>query len=274
MIKNKVIFLVVIICIFSSYGCREREESPTGPGSTSEADKALKEAELMLKEAGLDISFEEPGELLEPEDMIPDLKDLEDPEKKEKIEEAIGLLNTALNELDAERDASISDQALLHLYLGFLYMFDAMSRLLISDDPAETFILEFEPGETQEPWYSFEISQKVQNDLASMADPIEYPLAFTVKERQAIIDAMDLIDDAIVKPLSPDILPQFSSVDRPPYYRYALWHFNKAAALFGQYKPEIMDAMDEFNRELDKFRRIFQDKSEMWGFTYNLPPWR
>ena len=96
----------------------------------------------------------------------------------------------------------------------------------------------------------------------------------TDEERQAIIDAMDLIDDAIVKPLSPEIQPQFSSVDRPPYTKYALWHFHKAAELFGAYQPEIEKSLEDFDAKLDNARAKLRDNSKNWGFTYDLPPWR
>jgi hypothetical protein len=53
-----------------------------------------------------------------------------------------------------------------------------------------------------------------------------------------------------------------------------MWHFEKAAELFGDYKPDIRDALEEFNESIEELRAWLQDGAEGWGFTYTLPPWR
>ncbi len=254
------------------------EEEPTAaPGSTPEADNALKEAEIALEAAGFKIFLDEPGDLMHPEDMIPDPAELGDAEKQANFEESIVQLNIVLFELERQIEGepigSISDRALVHLYLGFAYCFDAISRLLISDDPEETFIIERNTDDPDNPWYTFGVSSAVQAELDATEDPLEYPLVFTVQERQAIIDAADLIDDAVVKPKEPGIQPQFSSVDRPPYTRYAVWHFQKAADLFGQYSSEVMDTVNMLNEALEDMRAMLQEQAEGWGFIY-IPPVR
>ncbi len=273
-IRNSCLLLSLIL-LFSS-GCYEREDPVVAPGSTLEADNALKEAEAKLEAMGLSLSFEEPGDLVVPEKLIPDPSVLADEIKQEDFEEIIGKLNVVLAELEQEGPnsplGSVSDMALVHLYLGLVYVFDAMTRLQISDDPAEMFVIE---NNTQGGfWYSFGVSPATKAELDAVQDPLDYPLVFTPEERQAIIDAADLIDDAIVKPRAPEIQPRLSSVDRPPYSKYAIWHFEKAAILFGQYKPDVKDALDDLNESLDDMRSEIQARSESWGFTYTLPPWR
>ncbi len=273
-IHRSFLFLSLILFLFS--GCYEREDPVVAPGSTLEADNALKEAEAKLEAMGLSLSFEEPGDLVVPEKLIPDPSVLADEIKQEDFEEIIGKLNVVLAELEQEGPnsplGSVSDMALVHLYLGLVYVFDAMTRLQISDDPAEMFVIE---NNTQGGfWYSFGVSSATKAELGAVQDPLDYPLVFTREERQAIIDAADLIDDAIVKPRAPEIQPRLSSVDRPPYSKYAIWHFEKAAILFGQYKPDVKDALDDLNESLDDMRSEIQARSESWGFTYTLPPWR
>ncbi len=269
------VFFVSCLLLFSS-GCSERDDPAVAPGSTLTADEALKEAEAKLEAAGVPLSFEEPGALMHPEDLIPDPADLGEPQKQANFEEAIALLNTVLAELERQGDAgylgSVSDRALVHLHLGFVYSFDAISRLLISDDPEETFVIKRDPDVSDGAWYNFGVSQTVQAELDGK-NRRERPLVFTVEERQAIIDAADLIDDAIVKPEIPEIYPQLSSVDRPPYSQSAIWHFQRAASLSGEYKPELMDAVEDLNEQLDHMRSIIQSRSEIWGFTY-IPPVR
>jgi hypothetical protein len=274
-IIHKSCLLLSLILFFSS-GCYEREDPVVAPGSTLEADNALKEAEAKLEAMGLSLSFEEPGDLVVPEKLIPDPSVLADEIKQKDFEEIIDKLNVVLAELEQEGPnsplGSVSDMALVHLYLGLVYVFDAISRLQISDDPSETFVI---ANNTQDGfWYSFGVSLATKAELDAVQDPLDYPLVFTAKERQAIIDAADLIDDAIVKPRAPEIQPRLSSVDRPPYSKYAIWHFEKAAILFGQYKPDVKDALDDLNESLDDMRSEIQARSESWGFTYTLPPWR
>jgi hypothetical protein len=274
-IIHKSCLLLSLILFFSS-GCYEREDPVVASGSTLEADNALREAEAKLETMGLSLSFEEPGDLILPEKLIPDPGVLADEIKQKDFEEIIGKLNVVLTELEQEGPnsplGSVSDMALVHLYLGLVYVFDAMTRLQISDDPAETLVIE---NNTQDGfWYSFGVSPATKAELDAVQNPLDYPLVFTHKERQAIIDAADLIDDAIVKPRAPEIQPRLSSVDRPPYSKYAIWHFEKAATLFGQYKPDVKDALDDLNESLGDMRAEIQARSESWGFTYTLPPWR
>ena len=258
-------------------GCFDEEE-PGVHGSTTNAENALMEAEAALEAAGFPMTFDEPGELIHLENFIPDPDDLGDPQKLRDFEEAIKHLNTVLSELEQEAGTgylgSTSDRALVHLYLGFAYVFDAMSRLLISDDPAETFVIGGSTDATGGSWYSFGVSPAVKLKLSTTEDPLDYPLAFTVRERQAVIDATDLIDDAVVKPKAPDIQPQLSSVRGSPYSGYAIWHFQRAATLFGDYEDAVGDALEDFNEQIDAMRTRLQGESETWGFTYSLPPWR
>ena len=272
--------LIILLVMLPLSGCfdEDNDDEDVAPGSTIEAEIALEEAEEKLEAAGLGLSFEEPGDLVHIEDLLPTTDDLKDAANQARFEESIEALNTVLSELEQETAdgylGSISDRALVHLYLGLVYLFDAVSRMLLSDDPAEDFIIELNPGDSEKPLYSIGVSAEVQAELDATEDALDYPLAFTHKERQAIIDAVDLIDDAIAKPVAPDIQPRRSSVDRAPYYHYAIWHFQRAASLFNEYAPEIAIALDDFNTYVENMRAKIQSKSEYWGFTYTLPPGR
>lgn len=254
------------------FGCSEREEPIVAPCSTPEADATLKEAVARLEAADVSFSLDEIGDLTNLQDLIPPPEDLADAAKQANFEKAIAQLNITLSELERQGgscvQSSISDRALVHLHLGFIYYLDAMSRLLISDDPEETFIIEPVNDDPDNPLRTFDVSQPVHDVLDATEDPREYPLAFTVKERQAITDVADLIDDAVVKPLEPNIQPQHSSVDRQPYTGSAIGHLQKAASLFGQYNPELTDTVEEINEWLEEARAALQESAEEWGLTY------
>ena len=272
------LLLVSLIVFAFLSGCSEREETTTNSGSTLKADTALKSAEQNLKSAGVPISFDDPGQLAKPEELVPDPKILGTVEKQKNLQEAITQLNIVLSELEQEAKlappiGSVSDLGMVHFYLGLAYVLDAISRLLISDDPNTTFIIEYDPKASSD-WFKFDISKEVKAKLDATKNPLEYPLAFTVKERQAIIDAIDLVNDAVVRPTDKNIPPQSSSVNGPPYLNSAIWHFEKAIDFFGQYAPNYRDAIDKFNVQIGKFESMLQNDSEKWGFTYTSSPGR
>ncbi|MGQ9609799.1 MAG: hypothetical protein ACUVWN_10870 [bacterium] len=281
---NILIFLTLLIFIFM--GCAERQEDLVSPGSTEKADSALREAENNLIAVGVKTSFDDPGELAQPEKFIPKLSELANQDKQKKLQYAIEQLNIVISELEQKKLApstisssfqtigSESDKALVHFYLGIAYLLDAVSRLLLSDDPAETFILDFDPDATYGNWFTFDISKEVKEKLDSTKNPSNYPLAFTEKERQAIIDTIKLISDSYVKPSSPSINPQSPSVKDPPYKHSAIWHFEQSTIFFGQYNPEIKNALDDFNEQINEFESKLQKDSIKWGFTYTKASWR
>lgn len=274
------LLLVSLIVFAFLSGCSERDETTTNSGSTLKADTALKSAEQNLKSAGVPVSFDDPSQLAKPEELVPDIITLGSVEKQKNLQESITQLNIVLSELEQEAKlapptvGSDSDLAMVHFYLGLAYVLDAISRLLISDDPNTTFIIEYDPKISTDAWFKFDISKEVKAKLDATTNPLEYPLAFTVKERQAIIDAVDLVNDAAVRPTDKNIPPQSSSVNGPPYLESAIWHFEKAIGLFAQYDPDLQDALDEFNTQIDKFESMIQQDSEKWGFTYTSSPGR
>ena len=157
--------LIIFVALLLSFGCSEREEPTVAQGSTLKADNALKEVEAKLEAVGISLSFDEPGELMHPEDLIPNPDDLKGADKQKSFEESIEQLNMALAELEQEGQSdplgSISDRALVHLHLGFLYVLDAVSRLLNSDDPVETFIMKSGTDASPDQWYTFDVSPEV-----------------------------------------------------------------------------------------------------------------
>jgi len=278
----RILILLLVSAMMFAFlsGCSEREEQTTASGSTPKADSALKAAEQNLKAAGVPTSFEDPGQLAKPADLVPLINELGSVEKQKNLEEAINQLNTVLSEIEQETKlappmiGSISDRGMVHFYLGLAYVLDAISRLLISDDPKTTFILEYDPNAPSGQWFKFGISSEVKAKIDSTKNSLEYPLVFTEKERQAIIDAIDLINDAAVRPADKSIQPQSSSVNGPPYLNSALWHFEKAVELFAQYDPDLQDALEEFNVQINKLESLLQEDSESWGFTYTKSPGR
>ena len=158
----------------------------------------------------------------------------------------------------------------MHLHLGLSYIFDGISRLLIADEASQTFIVEL----TEDELYTFNVSPNIKAKLDAARKPEDSLLTFTTDEREAIMDFAYLLDGAVVRPSISNIQPQSSSVNRPPYSRYAIWHFQKAVSLFSQYDSEIQKSLRDFNSLIDKLRSVIQEKCLSWGFTYTVPPGR
>jgi hypothetical protein len=278
MTRALVLLIVLVMSSILLIGCGERDEAATNTGSTPKADAALKEAEKNLEEAGVTVSFDDPGELAHPGNLLPKPKDIANPEKRKKLENAIAQLNIVISEIEQETDptlskGSVSDRGIVHFYLGVAYLLEAISRLLISDDPNTTFIIEYNPIEDNpnanlSEWFTYDISDELKAKLDATENSLDYPLAFTEKERQAIIDALDLISDAVVKPGSPKIQPQSSTANRPPYIHSAVWHFKIAIKLMGEYNAELRNALQKFNDQVDSFESMMQENSKSWGFAY------
>jgi len=282
MIRIFSLLLIFALMLGLLSGCSEREEAETYSGFSPAADAALKQAESYLKLAGVKTSFDDPGELAKPEDLIPTPNEIASKEKQEYIQKSIEQLNIVISEIEQEAAlapslapiGSLSDRGIVHFYLGIAYVLDAISRLLTSDDPATTFILTYDPDAEMSEWFKYGISLETQAKLATVSSPLDYPLVFTLKERQAIIDAVDLIGDAVVKPASASILPQTSSVNGPPYLHSAMWHFEKAVFLLSEYSPDLKEPLEEFNDEVKEFESLLQKNAESWGFTYTSALWR
>ncbi len=265
-----IVYLFLLALII---GCADREEDITAIGSTPKADSALKEAEKNLKDVGVIVSFKDPGELTNPQNLIPKPDGIASQEKQKKIADAITQLNIVISEIEQESKmappiGSVSDRGIVHFYLGLAYLLDAISRLLISDDPKTTFIIEYNPDASSGEWFTYGISNEVKAKLDSVKNPLEYPNVFTEKERQAIIDALDLISDAAVKPKLISIKPNSSTVNGPPYIHSAMWHFKKAVGLLSDYNAELRNALRDFNSQIDKFDSIMKQNAESWGFSY------
>lgn len=272
--RHSILIIAIILPFLLISSCRDREEPLTARCSSPEADVALKEAEANLKAAGVPLSFDDPSQVTHPESFLPDPETLKDTEKQRLFEAAIEKFNIALEELDRDfsddSSCSVSDRALLHLHLGLVYILDAISRFLISDESPQTFVVERDPDLL----YRIDVTPDTKVKLDAAKTPEEHLLVFTTSERQGIIDFFDLLDDAVVRPTVPNIQPQSSSVNRPPYSRYAVWHLQKAMVLFSQYDPEIQESIKDFNALVEYMRATIQVKSVSWGFTYTIPPGR
>jgi len=280
MIYKLSLLLIFILILGLSVGCSDREEPETNIGSTAKADEALKQAKTYLNSAGVETSFGDPSMLTRPEDFIPQPNELASKDKQENLQKAIEQLNIVLSEIEQGASlapslapiGSLSDRGIVHFYLGLAYILEAISRLLISDDPDTTFILTYDPNANMGEWFTYGISSKTKAKLDAIKNPMEYPTAFTEKERQAIIDAVDLISNALVKPASASILPQTSSVEGSPYIHSAIWHFEQAVLLLSEYSPDLKKALQDFNKEIERFEEILQENAIMWGFTYTARP--
>ena len=115
--RNSVLTTLIIsgLILFLS-SCSEREEPTVALCSTLEADNALKEAEARLAAADISFALDEPGDLMTPEELIPNPAELGDAAKQANFEEAIAQLNITLAELEQQGESGGLDCALIKVH--------------------------------------------------------------------------------------------------------------------------------------------------------------
>ena len=284
-------FTISAIFIFSLslFGCatREREEI-TAPGSTPKADEAVMAAERMMESAGISISFDELGSVADLNKILPDpvlIAQLE----KSTVEQSISSLYEALDELGdvtiptemapvVREEVSRSDLAMLHLHIAYLYVLEAVRRLMLVR--GDMYTISFpEEVETEEIGiYQFELSPQAEARFKQLeadptATPYDYLREFSEDQRQAILDALVLLTGVevyIEANPSEGIVAQKPNVDRTIFRRDALYHLEKALGYAVRIAPALQDAFVEFKRTVEEqFSYKLLEDVRKWGFTVN-----
>ncbi|MCD6508023.1 hypothetical protein J7M22_15555 [Candidatus Poribacteria bacterium] len=283
------ISLVVFTLSLSLFGCatREREEI-TAPGSTPKADEAVMRAEQMMESAGISISFDELGSVADLKEILPEpilIAQLE----KSTVEQSVSSLYEALDELgdvttpagmapSVSGEVSRSDLAMLHLHIAYLYVLEAVRRLMIVRDNMYTISFPKEVETENMEIYQFELSPQAearfkQLDADPTATPYDYLKEFNEDQRQAILDALVLLTGVevyIEANPSEGIVAQKPDVDRTIFRRDALYHLEKALGYAVKIAPALQDAFVEFKRTVEEqFSYKLLEDARKWGFTVN-----
>jgi hypothetical protein len=278
-------FAMLLLPFFGCAPDREREEM-VAPGSTSRADEAVMRAEQLMELAGIAISFEELGSVADLREILPDPLEIAELEKN-VIEESVASLYDALDELGdvtlpaglapvlAQGEVSKSDLAMLHLHLAYLYVLEAIRRLMLVR--GDMYTISFpEEVETEEiEVYQFELSPEAEArfeklDADPTATPYDYLREFDEDQRQAVLDALVLLTGVeiyIEANPAEGIIAQKPNVDRNIFRRDALYHLEKALGYAVRIAPAFQDAFHEFKRTVEEefSYKLLEDARE-WGF--------
>lgn len=271
-------------------GCADRtEEVDSAPGSNPQADAALAEAERVMEDAGVAISFrdlEGLGSLADLRDILPsplEISQLEDAQ----IEGAVASLYEALDALgypvapaaparQPREEVSSSDLAMLHIHLGYMYVLGAVAKL--ERAKGDMYEIDFpDEADTDDPSvYTFTLTPQGQARIDAVAanpdaEPGEYLQIFSTEQRQAILDSLLLLVSAkvLVSPFPEHGIPneQRPSVDRSIYRRDALYHFAESLAFAENVVPELEDALLELKDTIaDYLAQDMLDQIKEWGF--------
>ncbi|RKY01205.1 hypothetical protein DRP77_10160 [Candidatus Poribacteria bacterium] len=281
--KTKFMLLIALILLM---GCasREREEG-VAPGSTSKADEAVAKAEAIMASAGIALSFDELGSVSDLNEMLPDPLEIAQLEKS-VIEESVASLYEALDELGdvtvpaspapaLEVRPSKSDLAMLHLHLAYLYVLEAVRRLMLVRGDMYTISFPEEPVTETLEVYRFELSPEAEERFKRLEEdptttPYDYLKQFTIAQRQAILDALVLLTGVeIYIEANPalGIPAQRPQVDRSIFRRDALYHLEKALGYAVGIAPALEEAFQEFKRTVqENFSYKLLEDARRWGF--------
>ena len=286
----------------------ERSESHASVLSLQEADAALNRAEAAMQRAGIDLQLSDIGTLGHLTTILPSPQQLGALEDQAVIQDPIRAMYEVLdaigqpqvarapaNPAQIDPEISKSDLVLVHIHLAYLYVLDAVRIVTItgwgedgepntSDDfcrisfPQESAL---EDVKAVEEIYVFELTERIQAIFDTIeADPNsrpeDYLQLFSESQRQAILDALQLLLGAEVEISAfPNLIgsdgkpitEQINSVDREICRQDALFHLQAALDIGRDIAPDFEEAIDEFNEIIiDAFAEDFLDQILEWGF--------
>ena len=313
--RNYLLVLFVMVSIFGATvlaSCSNRDERSEShaPGLfLQEADAALNRAQAAMQRAGIDLQLSDIGTLGHLATILPSPQQLGVLEDQAVIQDAIRAMYEVLdaigqqqvaqaapaNPTQVDPEISKSDLVLVHIHLAYLYVLDAVRIVTItgwgkdgepntSDDFCrisfpEEFALEDVKG--LEEIYVFELTERIQAIFDTIeADPNnrpeDYLQLFSESQRQAILDALQLLLGAEVEISAfpsligsdgKPITEQINSVDLEICRQDALFHLQAALDIGRDIAPDFEEAIDEFNEIIvEVFAEDFLDQILEWGF--------
>ena len=276
---------VATIAVAAIVGCAERiDDVERAALSMSEreeaANAALATAESALEAENLNaFDFTDVGNLDELPALLPEPADLATPSAQQAVETAIGsfydvldiyaeagaapALSAAADLDDVETDVvfSESDEMLVHVELAYLYVLDAVSR--IQQAGGDLYEVEkLENSDTGEV-YRLTLSPNVDG-----LTPQEVLALFDDKQRQAVVDAIRLLLDGVVRAGQ-----KRPNVDATLFRESAIYHVRFAGDAIAEVAPQLQEALEEFDTAVDDlFAAGIVDDLEDWGFVIEEMP--
>ena len=275
--KNYVFRIVVVVVIGLTLGCADRPDryEEPDPGSPEAlAAEALNLAQEAMKAAGIDIEFNDLGDLAELSSILPT------PEKLTSLNnQQVGQMQTATDEMykilevvdesgsipsaplnptkDIQPILSDADLLLVNLNLSYLNVLEAVRSLSVTGE--DIYKIEY----SQEAGYKFELTESGKAKL-DQAKPGEFIRDLSEAQRQAIVDSLFMLTGAKVEVSN---LPGMVRTIKRMDWQNAIHHLDKMLSLAKKIAPDLGVAMIDFNDIIaDALSKGIIDQVTKWGF--------
>ena len=275
--KNYVFRIVVVVVIGLTLGCADRPDryEEPDPGSPEAlAAEALNLAQEAMKAAGIDIEFNDLGDLAELSSILPT------PEKLTSLnDQQVGQMQTATDEMykilevvgesgsvpgaplnpakDIQPILSDADLLLVNLNLSYLNVLEAVRSLSVTGE--DIYKIEY----SQDAGYKFELTKSGKAKL-DQAKPGEFIRDLSEAQRQAIVDSLFMLPGAKVEVSN---LPGMVRTIKRMDWQNAIHHLDKMLSLAKKIAPDLGVAMIDFNDIIaDALSKGIIDQVTKWGF--------
>ena len=275
--KNYVFRIVVVVVIGLTLGCADRPDryEEPDPGSPEAlAAEALNLAQEAMKAAGIDIEFNDLGDLAELSSILPT------PEKLTSLnDQQVGQMQTATDEMykilevvdesgsipsaplnptkDIQPILSDADLLLVNLNLSYLNVLEAVRSLSVTGE--DIYKIEY----SQDAGYKFELTESGKAKL-DQAKPGEFIRDLSEAQRQAIVDSLFMLTGAKVEVSN---LPGMVRTIKRMDWQNAIHHLDKMLSLAKKIAPDLGVAMIDFNDIIaDALSKGIIDQVTKWGF--------
>ena len=275
--KNYVFRIVVVVVIGLTLGCADRPDryEEPDPGSPEAlAAEALNLAQEAMKAAGIDIEFNDLGDLAELSSVLPT------PEKLTSLnDQQVGQMQIATDEMykilevvdesgsipsaplnptkDIQPILSDADLLLVNLNLSYLNVLEAVRSLSVTG--GDIYKIEY----SQDAGYKFELTESGKAKL-DQAKPGEFIRVLSEAQRQAIVDSLFMLTGAKVAVSN---LPGMVRTIKRMDWQNAIHHLDKMLSLAKKIAPDLGVAMIDFNDIIaDALSKGIIDQVTKWGF--------
>ena len=275
--KNYVFRIVVVVVIGLTLGCADRPDryEEPDPGSPEAlAAEALNLAQEAMKAAGIDIEFNDLGDLAELSSILPT------PEKLTSLnDQQVGQMQTATDEMykilevvdesgsipsaplnptkDIQPILSDADLLLVNLNLSYLNVLEAVRSLSVTGE--DIYKIEY----SQKAGYTFKLTKSGKAKL-DQAKSGEFIRDLSEEQRQAIVDSLFMLTGAKV---TASDLPSMVRTIKRMDWQNAIHHLDKMLNLAKKIAPDLGVAMIDFNDIIaDTLSKGVIDQVTKWGF--------
>ena len=270
----RIAIIVVISCVLSCADRPDRYEAPDPESPEAQAAEALNLAQEAMKAAGIDIEFNDLGDLAELSSVLPT------PEKLTSLnDQQVGQMQTATDEMykilevvgesgtvpsaplnpakDTQPILSNADLLLVNLNLSYLNVLEAVRLLAATGE--HIYKIEY----SQKAGYTFKLTKLGKTKL-DQAKPGEFIRDLSEDQRQAIVDSLFMLTGA--KVTASDLLGMVKTIKRMDWQN-AIHHLDKMLNLAKEIAPDLGVAMIDFNDIIaDTLSKGVIDQVTKWGF--------